>query len=65
MPIYEYQCNQCGKVFEELIIGSSREDIKCPDCGLTDVKRLMSQTHTTGTSKLSGGCTPNPSAGFG
>ncbi len=41
MPIYEFECEECGKSFEELVFGSA-EDIKCKYCGSRKVKRLMS-----------------------
>lgn len=59
MPIYEYKCSKCNKVFECLVIGS-REDIACPDCSGTDVERLMSAC-----SFKSGGTYSSPSTGGG
>jgi putative FmdB family regulatory protein len=41
MPIYEYECGGCGRVFEE-IVRSSDETICCPDCQSEDVNKLMS-----------------------
>jgi putative FmdB family regulatory protein len=32
MPIYEYYCSKCEKIFEELILGAPK-GIKCPSCG--------------------------------
>ena len=40
MPIYEYQCQECGEEFEKLI--RSPEKIECPECG-GDVKKLLSR----------------------
>ncbi len=43
MPIYEFKCSGCGKVFEGLFKSSS--DIgaaACPACKSKDVKKLMS-----------------------
>lgn len=40
MPIYEYHCNNCNKVFETLIMGD--ETPKCPECESENVARLMS-----------------------
>lgn len=40
MPIFEYRCKDCGKTFEFLLRG---KDIPaCPQCGGTDLKKLMS-----------------------
>lgn len=44
MPIYEYQCPQCGHVFEEWVKASeSLGEEPCPKCG-TIAPRVMSQT---------------------
>ena len=59
MPIYEYRCNECGKNFECLIIGSDTPE--CADCKSRNVARLMS---TCGfLSKGSTGETVSSSAG--
>lgn len=34
MPLYEYICEQCEKVFQELRNAADREEpIPCPECG--------------------------------
>jgi putative FmdB family regulatory protein len=34
MPVYEYECGECGKGFEELIRTPSEElQVACPECG--------------------------------
>ncbi len=44
MPIYEYACAPCGKVFEELVLRKSDEaEVKCPSCGSAEVSRQMSR----------------------
>ncbi|GAG69346.1 unnamed protein product [marine sediment metagenome] len=43
MPIFEYKCKKCNKVFEKLILSSSSDDvITCPECGDKDVIKLFS-----------------------
>ena len=34
MPMYEYRCNKCGEIFEELV-SSDDEKVPCPKCGST------------------------------
>ncbi len=54
MPIYEFSCQNCGKEFEVLL--KSRDEIsqvKCPKCGSSDVKRLMSVVNSIIGSKPS------------
>ncbi len=40
MPMYEFRCNKCSDIFEE--IASASETVPCPKCGSTDTERLMS-----------------------
>jgi putative FmdB family regulatory protein len=42
MPIYEYQCGECGHVFDAL--QKMRDDplSDCPDCGKPELRKLMS-----------------------
>jgi putative FmdB family regulatory protein len=44
VPIYEYQCDTCENVFEELILGSEDDPDTCPECGKKGVHRVMSNT---------------------
>ena len=41
MPIYEYRCEKCGDVFEELVSGG-KEPENCPGCGSRKLKKLFS-----------------------
>ena len=62
MPIYEYACTPCGKVFEELVVRKSDEDeVACPSCKSGDVSRLMSRPAATRGGGSGGG--PAPSCG--
>jgi len=63
MPIYEFKCDQCGREFEELVM-NSREKVRCPDCGKTRVKKLISRTGSLCTDKSGGACAAGPSTGF-
>lgn len=43
MPIYEYQCRECGtkcEIFEKSM--NSKGEHKCPSCGSGKLKKLMS-----------------------
>jgi putative FmdB family regulatory protein len=42
MPFYEYQCGACGHHHEELQKVSARPLRKCPACGRSALKRLVS-----------------------
>jgi putative FmdB family regulatory protein len=41
MPIYEYECLQCGHRFEYLVLSSSPA-AECPSCRKKDLKQLIS-----------------------
>jgi putative FmdB family regulatory protein len=46
MPIYEFECEGCGEVFEELVaVGAAAP---CPECGLERTRRLMSAVSPPG-----------------
>jgi putative FmdB family regulatory protein len=50
MPIFEYQCQKCQNVFEELVM-SSKTKVCCPSCQSRKVKRLMSAPSSTNAGK--------------
>jgi putative FmdB family regulatory protein len=42
MPIYEYECRQCGLQFECLMLPSSSTAPACPACKGQELERLLS-----------------------
>ncbi|MEW5736371.1 MAG: zinc ribbon domain-containing protein [Thermodesulfobacteriota bacterium] len=68
MPIYEYRCDDCGRIFEKLVLGSSDTDVRCPKCDCREVKRLLSScssaTGGLGSSSSSSGSSCGSSRGF-
>ncbi|MBK07302.1 MAG: FmdB family transcriptional regulator [Deltaproteobacteria bacterium] len=44
MPIYEYQCEQCGAVIERIQSASAAAPDKCPECQGGPLHKLMSQS---------------------
>ncbi len=42
MPIYEYECQKCGKVFSHLHRRLNEAAPACPECGDKDVKKKFS-----------------------
>ena len=43
MPIYEYRCDSCGKVVEILQRSHThKRPPVCPDCGSTEMQRMIS-----------------------
>jgi len=64
MPLFEYQCRDCGEKFEELVLGAET-GIVCPKCGSDQVGRLMSVFASSGTGSGSGGgCSAPSGSGF-
>jgi len=47
MPIYEFECEECGNRFEELVPGEAAE-VACPSCGSTRARRLLSAVSPPG-----------------
>ncbi|HOV85646.1 MAG TPA: zinc ribbon domain-containing protein [Syntrophobacteraceae bacterium] len=41
MPIYEYLCLDCGTPCEQLVLGLD-EDVSCPSCKSTRLRKLLS-----------------------
>ncbi|MDR2200200.1 MAG: zinc ribbon domain-containing protein [Deltaproteobacteria bacterium] len=73
MPIYEFKCLGCGRVYEELVFKSSQE-IRCPGCGSEKSEKLLSsfRSRTGGDGgdfsaggSSCGGCTASSCAGCG
>lgn len=60
MPIFEYQCQHCGHVFEVFIQRATGGDApKCRKCGSPKVDRVLSAF----SGRVGGGtgCAPSPS----
>ena len=45
MPLYEFQCQTCDKVFSEFRKIDSTEIMVCPECGSGRTTRLFSAPH--------------------
>lgn len=46
MPIYEFECEECGARFEELAAAGAA--VACPQCGSAQTRRLLSQVSPPG-----------------
>ncbi len=43
MPIYEYDCVECGEPFKKLVRASTQKsEIACPSCGSANAKKKLS-----------------------
>lgn len=46
MPLYEYQCNNCGHRFEKIVKFSDEPLKVCPQCGKETIEQLLSAPAT-------------------
>ncbi|MFP3928574.1 MAG: FmdB family zinc ribbon protein [Desulfobacteraceae bacterium] len=46
MPIYEFRCVECGRIFEKIFMSGDEEvELSCPDCSGTEIERVVSITN--------------------
>lgn len=45
MPLYEFRCRDCGKVWEEFWRNQHHRHTNCPDCHSDNAQRLFSASH--------------------
>lgn len=41
MPLYTYECNNCGVVFERLQKFTDKPIKRCPECNKTSIKKVI------------------------
>ena len=61
MPIFEFHCNSCNQDFEKLVFGADPE-VACPQCGQTNVEKLMSACAAKVGYKFTSGSSGNKSS---
>jgi len=47
VPVYEFECEECGERFEELASSATRS-LTCPACGCERTRRLLSPVSPAG-----------------
>jgi putative FmdB family regulatory protein len=63
VPIYEFECKNCGHKFEIIMRASaSKENVTCPKCQAKNPDRLMS-AFSAGSGSNSGGFSAASSCG--
>ncbi|RLC70424.1 MAG: zinc ribbon domain-containing protein [Chloroflexi bacterium] len=45
MPIYSYRCQNCGETVE-VLLRSSEDRPRCPNCGSESLEKLISASYT-------------------
>jgi len=63
MPIYEFRCENCGHVFEELVRFGNDQGLKCPECGSTDTRKAVSLFGFSGVNTGSSSSSSSASSG--
>lgn len=63
MPIYEFQCEKCQHIFEELTYGDAAP--ACPNCGAAETRKLMSCCAHQGGGSAEYGASAPASGGCG
>ena len=43
MPIYEYECQECGNQFEFLVLPPAKDAPACPSCKSANLRRMLSR----------------------
>jgi putative FmdB family regulatory protein len=60
MPIYEYLCPPCNRVFSFLVKSAEPRELSCPKCGGKELRRRMSRFAVTGAPRKSQGAAASP-----
>ena len=43
MPLFEYECQECGLKFDELrMSGEVNDELRCPQCSAVNIVKLFS-----------------------
>lgn len=66
MPIYEYQCSDCGEEFEKLVrLSEADAKPECPNCESHKTQKRLSTFASHGFAKVAGGSScRNSTSGF-
>jgi putative FmdB family regulatory protein len=63
MPIYEYRCRKCEKIFEKYVkVTDGGESVTCPSCGGKKPERILSSFSSSKSSEGSGASSCGPSS---
>jgi putative FmdB family regulatory protein len=57
MPIYDYRCPYCGETHELFVQRADAYPVRCPNCGASDMERLLSSFNVAREGRRTGGTT--------
>jgi putative FmdB family regulatory protein len=63
MPIFEYQCDDCGTKFEKLVRRLGGEEVMCPSCGESKLTMQFSTFAAHSNGESDGGFDSGPDSG--
>lgn len=61
MPIFEYECRNCGRHFEKFVLSARSASVACPVCGSDNVRKVLSAFATSGRGSAGGASSCLPS----
>jgi putative FmdB family regulatory protein len=65
MPIYEYRCRKCEKIFEKIQkVDEGGDSLKCPYCGEKKPEKILSGFSSLKGSESASSCGSTGSTGF-
>ncbi len=56
MPIYDFRCQNCGRIFESLMRDTGKV-VCCPDCGSQKTEKLVSASYMVKAGSRAAGTT--------
>ncbi|NOZ08733.1 MAG: hypothetical protein GXO91_07665 [FCB group bacterium] len=66
MPVFEYKCQSCGKIFSAFVPSHSTPDsaVKCSACNKHHAERILSLKASIATGPAPKGCSAPAGSGF-
>lgn len=65
MPIHEYECNDCGAIFEILELAGREMPAECPSCGGEKARKLFSRFSSPASTSCEMPCCEMPDCSSG
>ncbi len=60
MPIYEYECVECGTRFDKFVRSATRPvEVACPTCKSENCRKVVSAFASTGVQSSGANCAPS------
>jgi len=56
MPLYEFQCKDCGEKFSVRLSWQEKDKAVCPSCNSQNLRQLFTGITILGSGSKAGGC---------